>query len=62
MEKSNLLISELILAGIIQPTEKNIAEARAIIRIHLNNTFRDAVISQRMASNKRIYVEPIFED
>ncbi len=62
MEKSNLLISELILAGIIQPTDSEISNARAIIRIHLNNTFRDGVVKQRMASNKKIYVEPVYED
>lgn len=62
MEKSSLLIAELMLAGIIEPTEENIAKAKAIIRVHLNNTFRDAVLETFMATNKKVYKEPVFED
>lgn len=62
MEKSNLILSELILEGVIEPTEANINKFKEVIRVHLNNTFRDGVERQRMASNKRFYVEPVFED
>ena len=62
MEKSNLLVAQLILEGVITPTEENIFKARAVIRIHLNNTFRDGVIEEKMARNKKVYVEPIFQD